>query len=86
MGGRGREGDVRKVLESLTSFMLSEIEIFPPFSFPSSGKWKIRVHFQFRHEENGILRVNFSLFEQKIAENGQFSSKRATFLGNSCLF
>ena len=59
MGERGREGDVRKVLESLTSFMLSEIEIFPPFSFPSSGKWKIRVHFQFSHEENGILRVNF---------------------------
>ena len=86
MGERGREGDVRKVLESLTSFMLSEIENFPQFSFPSSGKWKIRVHFQFRHEENGILRVNSSLFLQKITENGQFSSKKTIFLGKSCLF
>ena len=52
MGGRGREGNVRKVPES---FIFSEIKNFLPFSFSSSGKWKISVHFHFHPEGNGKL-------------------------------
>ena len=55
MGGRGRKGNVRKGPESLISFMFSDIKNFLPFSFSSSGKWKISVHFHFHPEGNGKL-------------------------------